>query len=295
MTRRRRRRRRWRGASGGGLRVLRGGLGGRILLLVPGGKGGRGVSAGFLSAGLEKAYFEAVDDAEPAVFVDNGDVPRALPAAFEHRFRSGLFVFPVAGADVGAFDVDFAALAGAYFLPVLVDEFDVAVRHRHADAAGSELDARGRDEAGASDFGHAPALADAGFEALGALGLEGWGEGRGAGEDFGDGAEVVVCGCGVLAHEDEDRRRHLDLGDAVVLDDPQHLFVVEHGHDVDWDVEFGGHEHDVELGVGVVEGQESDPALVGDGVFACAFELGFLGVFEEDGLFGVGDEVVVRL
>lgn len=70
---------------------------------------------------MQKAYFESVDDVEPAVLVDDGDVPRAQPAAFEHGFGGGFFVFPVAGADVGAFEVDFAALAGAYFLSALVD------------------------------------------------------------------------------------------------------------------------------------------------------------------------------
>lgn len=101
--------------------------------------------------------------------------------------------------------------------------------------------------------------------------------------------------CGVLAHQDEDGRGDLELCDPMRLDDPEHLFVDKCRHDVDWDVEFGGHEHGVQLAVGVIEWEEIDPPLVGGWVFAGALELGFLGVLEEDGLFRVGDQVIVGL
>ena len=99
----------------------------------------------------------------------------------------------------------------------------------------------------------------------------------------------------MLAHQDKDGWGNLELCDPVRLDDPEHLFKDECGHDVDRDVESCGHEHSVELAVGVIEGEEADPALVCGWVYASSFELGFLDVLDEDGLFRVGDEVVVGL
>lgn len=45
----------------------------------------------------------------------------------------------------------------------------------------------------------------------------------------------------------------------------------------------------------MIEWEEADPALVCGWVFASPFELGFLGVLEEEGLFCVGDQVIVGL
>lgn len=45
----------------------------------------------------------------------------------------------------------------------------------------------------------------------------------------------------------------------------------------------------------MIEWEEADPALVSGLVFAGSFELGVLGVLEEDGLFCVGDQVAVGL
>ena len=81
----------------------------------------------------------------------------------------------------------------------------------------------------------------------------------------------------------------------MLLNNLKHLFVDKGRHDVDWDVELYRHEHGVQLSVGMIEREEADPALVGDWVFASSFEFGFLDVLEEDGLFGVCDQVVVGL
>ena len=45
----------------------------------------------------------------------------------------------------------------------------------------------------------------------------------------------------------------------------------------------------------MIEREETNPTLVNDRIFTSAFELGFLGVLEEDGLFRIGDQVVVGL
>ena len=87
----------------------------------------------------------------------------------------------------------------------------------------------------------------------------------------------------------------MELCDSVILNDPEHVFVDECRHDVDRDIEFGRHEHGVELAVGVIKREEADPALVPRWVFARSFELWFLGVFEEDGLFRIGDQIVLGL
>ena len=99
----------------------------------------------------------------------------------------------------------------------------------------------------------------------------------------------------MLAHQDQDRGGDLKLGDFVLLDDLEHCFVIEFRHDVDWDIEFCRHEHGVELGVGVIERKEADPTLVRGWILSSSFELGFLGVLEEQGLFGIGDQVVLGL
>lgn len=45
----------------------------------------------------------------------------------------------------------------------------------------------------------------------------------------------------------------------------------------------------------MVKWEEADPTLVSSWIYTGSFELGFLGVFEEDGLFGIGDQVIVGL
>lgn len=81
----------------------------------------------------------------------------------------------------------------------------------------------------------------------------------------------------------------------MLLNNLKHLFVDENRHDVDWDVDFCRHEHGVQLSVGMIEREEANPALVSDCIFAGSFKFGFLDVLEEDGLFGVGDQVAVGL
>ena len=45
----------------------------------------------------------------------------------------------------------------------------------------------------------------------------------------------------------------------------------------------------------MIKWEEVDPALVDGWVFTGAFEFGFLDVLEEDGLFCVGDQIIVGL
>ena len=45
----------------------------------------------------------------------------------------------------------------------------------------------------------------------------------------------------------------------------------------------------------MIEWEKADPALVSGWVFASSFELGFIDVLEEDGLFCVGNQVTVGL
>ena len=118
---------------------------------------------------------------------------------------------------------------------------------------------------------------------------------RSAREDFGKTAEVIIVCRRVLAHEDEDRWGHLELSDFVILYDLEHVFVDECRHYVNGDIELSRHEHGVELAVGVIQWEEADPALGSRWVFASSFELWFLGVLEEDGLFGIGDQVILGL
>lgn len=87
----------------------------------------------------------------------------------------------------------------------------------------------------------------------------------------------------------------MELCDLVILNHLKHVFVDEGRHDVDWDVEFCRHHHSIKLAVGVIEWKEADPALMSSWVFTSAFELGFLGVLDEDGLFCVGNQVIVGL
>ena len=51
----------------------------------------------------------------------------------------------------------------------------------------------------------------------------------------------------------------------------------------------------MKLGIGVIEWEEADPTLIRGWIFTGSFELGFLGVLEEHGLFGIGDEVILGL
>ena len=99
----------------------------------------------------------------------------------------------------------------------------------------------------------------------------------------------------MLAHQNQDWWGDLKLRDFVLLDDLEHPFVDECRHDVDRDIEFCRHEHGIQLGVGVIEWEEADPTLVRGWVFSSSFELGFLDVLEEQGLFGVGDQVMLGL
>ena len=87
----------------------------------------------------------------------------------------------------------------------------------------------------------------------------------------------------------------MKLGDFVRLYHLEHVFVDKRRHDIDWDIEFGRHHHGIELAVGVVKREEADPALVQCWVFTSSFELGLLGIFEEDGLFRVSDQVILGL
>ncbi len=87
----------------------------------------------------------------------------------------------------------------------------------------------------------------------------------------------------------------MKLGDLVRLYHFKHVFVDKFRHDIDWDIEFGCHEHGVELAVCVIEREEADPALVHHWVFTSPFEFGFLGILDEDGLFRIGDQIVLGL
>lgn len=87
----------------------------------------------------------------------------------------------------------------------------------------------------------------------------------------------------------------MELCDFVFLDGLQEVFVNKIEHDVDWYVELRSLKNSVGLTVGVVKGEEADPAFGGDGVFACALILGVSDVFEQHGLLHVGDEVVMSL
>lgn len=77
----------------------------------------------------------------------------------------------------------------------------------------------------------------------------------------------------------------MELCDFVILDDLKHVFVDKYRHDVDWDSKFCGHEHGIQLAVGVIERKKPDPTLFSGWIFTGSFELGVFGVLEEDGLF----------
>ena len=89
----------------------------------------------------------------------------------------------------------------------------------------------------------------------------------------------------MLAHQDEDWRGNLELCDFVILNDLKHVFVDKYRHDIDWDSKFCGHEHGIQLAVGVIERKKPDPTLFSGWIFTGSFEFGFFGVLEEDGLF----------
>ncbi len=99
----------------------------------------------------------------------------------------------------------------------------------------------------------------------------------------------------MLAHQDKDRWGDLKLCDSVLLNNLKHIFVDECRHNVDRDVEFGRHEHSIQLAVGMIQREEADPALISSWIFTSSFELGFLGIFEKDGLFCVRYQVVMGL
>ncbi len=99
----------------------------------------------------------------------------------------------------------------------------------------------------------------------------------------------------MLAHQDKDRWGDLKLRDFVLLNNLKHIFVDECRHNVDWDVEFGRHEHSIQLTVGMIQREEADPSLISSWIFTSSFELGFLDIFDKDGLFCVGYQVVLGL
>ena len=75
----------------------------------------------------------------------------------------------------------------------------------------------------------------------------------------------------------------------VVLDYFEEVLVDELLHDVDGNLEFGGHDYGVELPVSVIEGEKADPPFWR---VICSVKW-FMEIPHEDSLFDVGDKVMV--
>lgn len=173
--------------------------------------------------------------------------------------------------------------------PIIVHELTLAVRVQLPNAPRVIPHPAGDMDRTARDLRHAPALVDLDAEAPLALVLQLARQRRGAAQHVLDARQVVAGRLLPLGEHDEDGRGDLQARDAVAADGGEEVLVAELAHDVDGDAELDGHEDRVELPVGVVEGQEADPALLGAG----GEGVGPARVADEDRLLDVGDEVVV--
>jgi len=81
----------------------------------------------------------------------------------------------------------------------------------------------------------------------------------------------------------------LEMRDLVILDYFEEVLVDELLHDIDGDLEFGGHDYGVELPVCVIKGEKANPSFWR----VISSVKWFVEKPHEDSLFDIGDEVMV--
>ena len=73
-------------------------------------------------------HFQPIYDVEPPFLVRHGHVSAPQPATLQHGLLCSLLVPPVPWADVWSLDVYLSSFPSVHLHPVLVDQFDLAIR-----------------------------------------------------------------------------------------------------------------------------------------------------------------------
>lgn len=203
-----------------------------------------------------------VNNPKQPLLIANRYITSPKPPVLVQTLSRRRLILPVSQAHVWTSNVQLSRLPNRHLLALIVEQLALAVGEQPAYRSRAvAIQPLGPGDAGTGQFRHAVALRDAQVELFLARRLQFSRQRRGSAGDVSHAGEVVAARLGAFGEHDDDGRRDLQLGDLVLFNVGQELVVLELGHDVQRRQRLAGHQTGVELAVGVVQRQESDPAV----------------------------------